>query len=308
MRRLVLAVLLAGAVLVPLYLFVFPSGADESLGLANARLVDTPASPDLNVGLKDGELAPDFEMSTSEGSRFRLSDLRGRPVVVSFFALWCGSCLSEMPVVKAAQEERGLDSFTVLAINTGESRERAMEFIDIIDAPFLWGLDFDLTVSDAYGVHGLPYTIFIDADGIVRTTYTGATNKSRLSTYLDAMLASAKPAPLPNELKFVTNIPREHVLHVDARGDDQLVLTSRRLRCDYAYCADSIAAALRGMPGVVTVLAAQNPGTGEPALEVRFAPSEVSQDAIVTTTVAALSELDDPLFRATPLDVRFTDS
>jgi thiol-disulfide isomerase/thioredoxin len=313
-RRLLLALVVLGVTVAPLYFFVLQSGADKEEGFANARLVDTPpvrgvaigaGEQQAKVGTKNGELAPDFEISTPDGSRLRLSELRGRPVLISFFALWCGSCLAEMPEIKAVQEERGLESFTVLAVNTGETRERAMEFIDFIDATFVYGLDFGLTVSDAYGIHGLPYTVYIDASGVVRAAYAGQANSSRLNAYLDAAFKGAEPSDQPFEIRLISSIPREHVLQVESQGPGTLLLTSRRLRCDSTYCADSVAAALKTMSGVSGVQAA-TAKDGQPALEVRFTPDSIAQAEIVSAVVGMLNAIDDPLFD-TPLEVRFTD-
>jgi peroxiredoxin len=256
--RLILALPVLAAALALVYMFALRPEVETDAGFANARLLDTPgvdvagaaAGGEMKVGVNEGDLAPDFEISTPDGSRVRLSDLRGRPALINFFALWCGSCLAEMPVVKEVHGERG-KSFTVFAVNTGESRERAMEFIDFIDAPFVYGLDFDLTVSDAYGVRGLPNTVYIDANGVVRAVYAGQANKRRLNAYLDAAFAAAQPSPQPFELRLVSNIPREHVLLVDAREPGRVVLTSRRLRCD--ACADSIAPDLEAKAGVTSV-------------------------------------------------------
>jgi thiol-disulfide isomerase/thioredoxin len=301
-RRLAVALLVLAAAFVPLYLLLLRPEGEEAQGLANARLLETPGSSASKVGLKSGELAPDFEISTPEGGRLRLSKLRGRPVVVNFFALWCGSCLAEMPLVKAAQKERGLDAFTVLAVNTGESRERALEFIDFIDAPFAYGLDFDLTVSDAYGVRGLPHSVFIDANGVVRAVYTGGVTTNRLSDYLDAAIRAAEPGPQPFELRPISNIPRDHFLQVDVQGPDRLALTSRRLRCDSAYCADPVATALKAMVGVTDVTSPTSDEGGF-VLEVRFEPSTLKQEEIVDAVAAMLNELADPLYD-TPLEIR----
>lgn len=308
LRRLALVLALLAAAVAAVYGFVVPDAPNGEDGFADARIVDPPpaAAAPVKVGLRDGEQAPDFEISTPDGARVRLSDLRGQPVVLSFFALWCGGCLAEMPVLKEAQAQRGLDRLSVLAVNTGETRDRALEFIDVIDAPFTWTLDFDLTVTDAYGVHGLPHTVFIDANGIVRTTYTGVTNRSRLNTYLDAAFAAAEAAPAPDEIKFVTPIPRDHTLHVTPGAGGELLLASRRLRCDAAYCADSLTTALRGTAGVLEVTSAAGPTPAEPALTVRYDPALTSADALVALTVVHLEGLLDPLFRNTPLVVRPT--
>ena len=98
--RLLAGAFILAAMLVPAYFFVIRDEAEP--GIARAELVETVASRP--VGLNVGQYAPDFEISTPERKRVRLSDLRGRPAVVNFWATWCGSCLTEMPDLKALQE------------------------------------------------------------------------------------------------------------------------------------------------------------------------------------------------------------
>ena len=156
----------------------------------------------LDVGVDEGKLAPDFEISTLGRQRgCGLSELRGRPVVMNFWARWCTSCLSEMPEIKALQAERGVDTVTVLAINAGETPDQAQEFIDFLEAPFVYGLDTDLTVADAYGVYGLPLSVFIDSEGVVQGVYTGHANRTVLTMLTDAAIAAKPPGPLPTVLR-----------------------------------------------------------------------------------------------------------
>ncbi len=300
-RRLVLALPVLGVAFLLLFVFVFENGAKRE-GLANAQLLDTPpaaADKPLKVGLESGDLAPNFEISQPDGTRVRLSDLRGRPVLVSFFALWCGSCLAEMPIIKDIHSERGLANFTVLAINTGESRRRALEFIDFIDAPFVWGLDFDLTVSDAYGVHGLPSSVFIDGAGVVRAVYAGQATRERLNVFLDAAFHSVDPGPAPFELRLVSSIPRDNILAVETRGENRLTLSSRRLRCDPSFCAGAVRSELAKLPGVVSV--DYRTSSAQPSMEVQFRPDVVGPDDIILTVMRLLGTLPDPLFETPPL-------
>ena len=156
-------------IVVPLLVFVLRDTDDGVT--SGATLLDTPPADQRRaaaVGLDAGKLAPEFEVSSPDGSRVRLSDLRGRPVIINFWSTWCTSCLTEMPEIRALQEEKGLDAFAVVAINAGESLTQAQEFIDFLDAPFVYGLDPNLVVADAYGVYGLPHSVFIDAEGVVQ--------------------------------------------------------------------------------------------------------------------------------------------
>src|SRR4051812_2764555 len=147
LKRLALAlVVVVPLVASTLYLFV-PRETDPRVRAAT--IVDTPGSQGRKLGLQPGDMAPNFEVSTHDGRRVKLSDFRGRPVLINFWARWCTSCLSEMPEIKAQQAERGVDSFAVLAVNAGETRAQAVEFIDYLRAPFTYGLDPGLKLSDA---------------------------------------------------------------------------------------------------------------------------------------------------------------
>jgi peroxiredoxin len=292
--RLGIAAIVLAALFVPLYFLVLrePSGASEVIP---AVLRETPPGMSMTkAGLESGQLAPDFEISTTDGRRVRLSDFRGRPVVLNFFALWCTSCLTEMPEIKAAQEERGVDTFAVLAVNTGETRERALEFVDFLDAPFTYGLDTSLVVSDAYRVYGLPATVFIDAEGVIRMIYAGYTGTQRFNAFLDAAIAAKPPGELPVVLRPISTIPRDRVLHVEDAGKDTLTLVSRSLRCDAGYCAEPVAIALRGTAGVVRVEAELS--KANPSLTLRFDPAAITQQQLIDATVQALEAQDDPVY------------
>jgi peroxiredoxin len=246
-RRLAVATAVVAILFIPAY-FLLLRADEPDAATSPARLLDTPTGATASkVGLEPGELAPDFEISTTDGRRIRLSDFRGRPVVLNFFALWCTSCLTEMPEIKAALEERGLQSFAVLAINAGESRERALEFVDFLDAPFTYGLDTTLVVSDAYRVYGLPASVFIDSDGVIRAVYAGYTGRDRLNVYLDGAINARPPGDLPVVLRLISTIPRDRTLVVQLKSDHELKLTSRSLRCDAGYCAEAAIGSLKAV-------------------------------------------------------------
>src|SRR5688500_1083521 len=248
--RLLAGAVVLAAMLVPAYFLVIRDEAEP--GIERAEMLETVASG--SVGLDVGQYAPDFAISTPEGERVRLSDLRGRPAVVNFWATWCGSCLTEMPDLKALQEERGVDSVTILAINAGETRAQANEFIDFLDAPFVFALDPDLVVSDAYGVYGLPLSVFLDSEGVVRGVYRGHAQPEILETLVKAAFDAAPPGDLPVVLRTVSHIPRDRVLTV---FDDEsgLRFEGRSLRCDVSYCAKDVARdALRAVAGVLEVM------------------------------------------------------
>jgi thiol-disulfide isomerase/thioredoxin len=214
-------------------------------------------------------------------------------VVVNFHALWCGSCLVELPELKAIQEARGLDAFAVLAVNTGETKERALEFVDFLDAPFTFALDTDLTVSDAYRVRGLPASVFIDAEGVVQVIYAGYPGQEVLANFVDAAIAARPPSEIPFILRTVSTIPREYELNVERNGNS-LVFRSRRLRCDAGYCFEKVLSEVIRYSGVEVTQSAFT--VALPSLTIRYDAAVISEAQVIEAVTNALTLLQDPVY------------
>jgi thiol-disulfide isomerase/thioredoxin len=125
------------------------------------RVIDTPdAAPRI------GSVAPDFEWNAPDGTTQRLSALRGRVVVVTFWATWCQSCRGEMPAMQRVAQS---SDARFLAVNLMEEGTRVRGFFDSLAldrlAPLL---DTDGAVTRRYKVLELPQTFFIDPQGVVR--------------------------------------------------------------------------------------------------------------------------------------------
>ncbi len=147
--------------------------APPGLQPANAS-VKTPNDLNLAVGLKPGELAPDFEFSDYGGRRFRLSDFRGHPVVVNFWASWCGPCRQELPAMSAIlrlYEGR----LSVVGMNNGESFKSGKRFLDQVNADLTaFGYDPAQDVAHRYEIQGMPTSYFVDGDGVITRVMSGA--------------------------------------------------------------------------------------------------------------------------------------
>jgi len=301
LKRLLFAMPVIATVVVAGYLLL-GRDSDASASITPARLLDTPGAGSTRVaGLQQGNLAPDFEISTFGGQRLRLSDLRGRPVLINFWATWCASCLTEMPDIKAIQEEKGTDAFAVLAINAGESVPDARKFIDFIQAPFTFGLDPGLVISDAYGIYGLPVSLFVDSQGVVQAAYNGHALHPRLEAYIDAAIQASPPGAFPDSLRLLSTVMRDRVLQVTKRGTGSVEYTSRSLRCDNRYCANDAIAALKDAPGITSVRL--DTKRAYPTLSLRYDSKATSEQAVTDAVVRALTAIDDPVY-TTPLEVR----
>ncbi|KKM11481.1 hypothetical protein SY88_08465 [Clostridiales bacterium PH28_bin88] len=137
-----------------------------------------------------GYPAPDFTLTDLEGKTVRLSDLRGQPVYLNFWATWCPPCREEMPDIQQVYTEKG-QQVRFLAINltgTEKTVQGVREFLSAGGYTFPVLLDKDNAVSEQYQVRAIPTSIFIDAAGVIRYRYAGAMSKEMLEAALEKIL------------------------------------------------------------------------------------------------------------------------
>ncbi len=120
-----------------------------------------------------GDLPPDFYAKLSTGGDFVLSEQKGKVVVLNFWATWCNPCVGEMPAFQELYMIYG-DKISILAINMGESKDTVDDFRIANSYIFPIAYDVDESICNLYPIEGIPYTVIIDQNGIVRETFTGA--------------------------------------------------------------------------------------------------------------------------------------
>jgi peroxiredoxin len=138
-----------------------------------------------NVDLTSGAEAPDFELVLDDGQSIRLSDLRGNPVMINFWATWCPPCRAEMPdIVAAAGEEEDL---IVIAANVQETVEAIRPFAEAYAMQMPVAVDEEGSLSNLFQVRGMPTSIFIDRDGKIASKWEGALTPEQLDLHLDGI-------------------------------------------------------------------------------------------------------------------------
>jgi peroxiredoxin len=139
-----------------------------------AWLAPMPAQATLPVP-HPGFLAPDFSLQNANNETIRISDMRGKVVVVNFWASWCTPCQAEMPALQYAHQHFSPDQVAVLAVNatTQDTFQSAKNFLDSrgLSLPVLFDLNGSATTL--YQVRGFPTTVFIDRNGIIRDLIIG---------------------------------------------------------------------------------------------------------------------------------------
>ena len=152
-----------------------PTVTPEAEADPNTRLgiKETPNPDGLPIGSEIGYLAPDFRLETEDGDVVVLSDFRGRPVFINFFAVWCGPCRFEMPEIESIYNSLG-DDLVVLTVDVRESSERVKAYKELLGLTMPTVMDTHRQVATAYQVPGLPWTFILDDKGVVRHIKFGA--------------------------------------------------------------------------------------------------------------------------------------
>jgi len=137
-----------------------------------------------------GAIAPDFSTQTLDGTPVRLSQYRGRPVLLNFWATWCAPCQDEMPLIQRASDIYKGQGLVVLAVNYQQTSTSSMKaFLRKVDARFSAVYDPAGQIGAAYGVNvGLPVSVFIDRSGKVSLIQLGQMSNSILQQHLHSIL------------------------------------------------------------------------------------------------------------------------
>ena len=139
-----------------------------------------------NIGPDKGLFAPDFSAHTLSGETIRLSELRGKPVVLNFFAGWCSPCKKEAPHLQAAYETRGAE-VAFLGVTFQDTAATARHFADEYGLTFPILLDESEEIGRSYHVRSFPVTVFISPDGVIHAVIKGPVTREFVLVMLDGM-------------------------------------------------------------------------------------------------------------------------
>jgi peroxiredoxin len=126
---------------------------------------------DANATLQVGQAAPDFDLPLVSGGHVKLSDLKGKPVVLNFWASWCGPCRKEMPDLQAVTDKYKAEGLQVYGVNLGESKVAVSGYMADLGVSFPALLDQEDKVQTSYKILPIPATFFIDRTGQIRAIY-----------------------------------------------------------------------------------------------------------------------------------------
>jgi cytochrome c biogenesis protein CcmG/thiol:disulfide interchange protein DsbE len=137
--------------------------------------------------------APDFALPFVYGGaptgQMRLSELKGKAVVLDFWASWCGVCRSQAPILDRVARQFQAENVVVVGINTGDRREHAVEFARGQGLSYASVLD-DGSVAEAYRAHALPTLVVVSPSGKIAEVRQGLVREAELERLLRSVLSS----------------------------------------------------------------------------------------------------------------------
>ena len=137
--------------------------------------------------------APNFTLTSLEGKSVRLSDYRGKFVLLNFWATWCGPCIAEIPRFSTWQTEFGSQGFQVLGVSMDDDKP------PVLKTARKFQLTYPIVMGDEHlgerygGVLGLPVTYLISPEGKILARYQGETDLDQLEKRIATLLAARKP-------------------------------------------------------------------------------------------------------------------
>jgi cytochrome c biogenesis protein CcmG/thiol:disulfide interchange protein DsbE len=137
---------------------------------------------------KEGQQAPDFALDVihagDPGSRFRLSDQKGKPVVLDFWASWCGPCRQQAPIIDAFARKHERDDVVVVGVATDDRRGDAQAMADKLGLGYPSVYDTGSSVAGEYRVRALPTLVVVDVSGKISAVRTRVVSASELEELL----------------------------------------------------------------------------------------------------------------------------
>jgi peroxiredoxin len=157
---------------------------DTGKDAANQNTTPT-ASPNTKIGIEKGDIAPDFELLTPEGQKVKLSDFRGKKVILNFWATWCPPCRAEMPDIQNFYSQNS--DKVVLAVNLTSTEKdfgNVAKFIKEYGITFPVVLDKESKTATMYQISAIPTSYIIDTNGVIQQKIVGPMNYEMMTKVL----------------------------------------------------------------------------------------------------------------------------
>lgn len=170
-------IILAAAVI------IYPSLAEKASEETTSAEIGSGENTDISDTVQYQKYK-DIKLFDNEGNEFMLSDFDGKPVILNFWATWCGYCVQEMPDFEEAFKKYG-DEIQFLMVNTDDGIAKGEKFIEDKGYSFPTCYDLEYRAAVTYGISGIPRTIAIDKDGNIKYNRSGMLTADMLESVIE---------------------------------------------------------------------------------------------------------------------------
>lgn len=178
MKKAIIILIIVGMLGWAVYEFIL--SADEGGNITTSEYEDANIKEESvesnEVGIRKGQIAPDFELKTLDGETVRLSDYKGKRVMLNFWATWCPPCRAEMPDMEKFKRDKDVKILAVNLLGTEASLENVQKFVDELKLTLTIPLDEKSAISNQYQIVAYPTSFMIDSNGRIQSVVMGAMN------------------------------------------------------------------------------------------------------------------------------------
>ncbi len=183
----IIATLLIGTLVV----IMVKTNLEKTEPIPTEQLGTSQPDTDTTKGLGKGDTPPDFELTTVAGDQVKLSDLKGKKIILNFWASWCGPCKAEMPHMEQFYKNNKNENVEVIAVNMTTTEKMGVDavkdFIKAYGLTFPIPLDQDGAVMDAYKIIPIPTTYLLNTDGTIGQQIIGPMDEKIMKQVVDTL-------------------------------------------------------------------------------------------------------------------------
>ena len=167
------------------------------LGLMGLGLLNKAPATGLSGLSRLQKPAPEIRMPLFEGGELLLSQYRGQPMVINFWASWCPPCREEAFLLERLWRTYEEEGVAFVGVDIQDTEERGRAFLKEFEITYPNGMDLDGKITVDYGVVGLPVTFFVNRGGVVERRWVGAVRERQLVAWVEEMIAGIAPTGDP---------------------------------------------------------------------------------------------------------------
>ena len=187
MNKKVFGLVIMAALITIVIVTMVKNNIDQEKSIDNEQLGSEMTGVAASEGLNKGDNAPDFELTTLEGKKVKLSDYQGKKVILNFWATWCPPCKAEMPHMQNYYEDFAeQENVEILAVNltSGDSADKVDDFVLDYGLTFPIPMDTEGSVGETFEAITIPTSYMIDTKGRIQNKIVGPMNEQMIEDFV----------------------------------------------------------------------------------------------------------------------------